>query len=219
MYSVFFRLRKAVTCAVLVLCGWPLPVHAEWPGLVSQMEQMLSLYKTEALMAIQSDALWYYAWQVEGVDSSSLMQRLHAYVAPFDHVWVQTAEMVWEQPNTQDPCALRLKAIAESNMFVSLSCLRSTQPVHLPLLRHPALQLQWAWDERVAGGVVEHQWYSVQTELQPQTLLLTWLRERFPALQIEVDAYALSFEKEAEQWLLTWVPLGDEVGVYVLRWQ
>ena len=219
MQPVFRTLWKSVGCVVLILCGWPLPAHAEWPGQVSQMEQMLSLYKTEELMAIQSDALWYYAWQVEGVDSSSLMQRLQEYVEPFDHVLVQAAEMVWEQPNTKDPCSLRLKAIAESSMFVSLSCLRSQQPVHQPLVRHPALQLQWAWDERVAGGVVEHQWYSVQTELKPQTLLLAVLRERFPALQIEIDAYALSFEKDAEQWLFTWVPLGDQVGVYVLRWR
>lgn len=204
---------------VMLICWWPLAVQAEWLTQVRDMEKALSPYNAKTLIAMQSEALWYYAWQVDGVDFSNFLQRLQEHVEPFDLVFIQKNEMAWEQSRVEDPCSLRISTVGMSSVFVSLGCMRSQQPVHQPLLRHPALQLLWAWDEKLSEVMVEHQWYSVQEGIQPKALLLAVLHERFPSMPIAADQYALSFEKDAEQWLLTWVQLGKQAGVYVLRWR
>lgn len=204
---------------VVLMCLWPLSTQAEWLTQVRQLETRVGIYKTETLIALQSEALWYYAWQIEGIELSDVVQHLHEYVMHFDQVYVQKNDLAWEQSGVMNPCSLRIRKVEASTAFLSLRCMRSQQPVHQPLLRDPALQLLWAWSETLAGGVIEHQWYSVQEGVAPQSLLLTLVRENFPAMKIDAGQHVLSFEKDAEQWLLTWLQMGEQVGVYVLRWR
>ncbi|MGO3891111.1 MAG: hypothetical protein ACTJHW_09055 [Paenalcaligenes sp.] len=216
--KVYLKWRYAV-CGAVVACMWVMPAQAQWRTPLQHIEKVLGLYKTEALIAVKSEALWYHAWQVEGVDIPILMQRLQEQYAELDRIFVQMHEVVWESSASVNPCALRLQKIATTQAFLSLSCMRSQQPVHQPLLSHPALQLLWAWKEKLADSVVEHQWYSVQKGVEPQSVLQTLLSQKFPAMSIHSDQHALSFQRGAEQWLLTWVQLGELMGVYVLRWQ
>lgn len=210
---------RYVVCGAVMACMGIAPAQAQWRTPLQHIENVLSLYNVETLIAMKSEALWYYAWQVEGVEASLFTQRLQEAYAEFDQVFVQTHEVTWGQSATVNPCVLRLQKIATTQAFLSLSCMRSQQPVHQPLLTHSALQLLWAWSEKLADSVVEHQWYSVQKGVEPQSVLQAVLRQEFPAIRFQADQHAMSFQRGAEQWLLTWVQLGELMGVYVLRWQ
>ncbi|TGV06822.1 hypothetical protein E4695_11750 [Alcaligenaceae bacterium 429] len=195
------------------------PLQAQWLTQLHSVEQGLSAYSPELLLSLQSDALWYYAWQVEGVDLAEFMLQIQERIPHLEQLQVQKNSVLWEQSAVSDPCSIRLQKVDASSLFIALSCLRSEQPVHQPLFSHPDLQLMWAWEEKLAGGRVQHQWYSVPTKIEPQPLLMEVLAKKFPNMSVHADSYAMSFQYGAEQWVISWVPMGEQmVGVYVLRW-
>lgn len=195
------------------------PPQAQWLVHLHSMEQGLSAYRPELLLSLQSDALWYYAWQVKGVDLAEFMLQIQERISHLEQLQVQKNSVLWEQSAVPDPCSIRLQKVDVSSSFIALSCLRSEQLVHQPFFSHPDLQLLWAWEEKLTGGRVQHQWYSVPKKIEPQPLLMELLAKKFPNMSVHADSYAMSFQYGAEQWVISWVPMGEQmVGVYVLRW-
>ncbi|MGG4603475.1 hypothetical protein ACLPHM_01655 [Paenalcaligenes sp. Me131] len=194
------------------------PLQAQWLAPLHSVEQILHAYSPELLLSLQSDALWYYAWQVKGVDLAEFMQQAQERIPQLEKAHVQKGSVLWEQSGVTDPCSVRLQTVDQSTAFIALSCLRSAQPVYLPLFSHPDLQLLWAWEEQLSSARVQHQWYSVSKDVEPQAVLAELVAKKFPTLSVHMDSYALSFQHGAEQWVMSWIPMGEQmVGIYVLR--